>query len=49
MQLTLALSGRAMRAAARRGRMMACRARGAPAMRHHGPLERVVRRHARAV
>jgi hypothetical protein len=45
-QLTLALSGRAMSAAARRGRMMACRARGVPAMTRDGPLERVVSWHS---
>jgi hypothetical protein len=41
--LTLALSGRAMSAAARRRCMMAYRASGAHAMTLHGPLERVVR------
>jgi hypothetical protein len=44
--LTLALSGRAMSAAARQERMLARRARGAHAMTVHGPLERVVRQHA---
>ena len=41
--LTLALSGRAPTVGARRGRTMYQGARGAPAPRHHGPLERVVR------
>ena len=43
-RLTLALSDRAMSAAARRRRMMARRARGAHTLTFHGPLERVVRR-----
>jgi hypothetical protein len=40
---TLALSGRAVTPAARRGRTINQGARGAHATRHHGPLERVVR------
>jgi hypothetical protein len=40
--LTLALSGRAMSAAARRGRTMYQGARGAHPPTHDGPLERVV-------
>jgi hypothetical protein len=44
-RLTLALSGRALPVTSRRGRTMYQGARGAYAMTHHGPLERVVRRH----
>jgi hypothetical protein len=43
--ITLALSGRALSAAARRGRTMYQGARGAHVTTHHGPLERVVRTH----